>query len=163
MSTHELFQLCCCQFGGTRTLRILPKKYHHFAKANLRKHLQSHLSHQWPKLRQLLGKMVIGFDWFCLRKFQNSWTFRPFNILFYICCILPSTILTCDAKSTYCTCSPKTCEKECRRHMLTRTKSRSAPTAACILEASQGGTWWNRGTVSGWMIFHAAKNQDTKP
>lgn len=79
MSTHELFQLCCCQFGGTRTLRILPKKYHHFAKANLRKHLQSHLSHQWPKLRQLLGNMVLRFWWVLSKevpKLMNLSTFQ---------------------------------------------------------------------------------------
>ena len=63
------------------------------------------------------------------------------------------------------------CEKECRRHMLTRTKSRWAPTAACILKASQGGTvaqlrtWnsWENSTPQLTEWLNAAKNQDTKP
>ena len=159
MSTHNVINFVASQFGGTRTLRILPQKISPLCQSQPAEASPVPSVAPVAKTEATPGEPCCRFWLVLTKEVPNSWTFRPFNILFYICCILSSTILTCDAKSTYCTCSPKTCEKECRRHMLTRTKSRCAPTAACILEASQGGFPWL--TVSDW--WNAAKNQDTKP
>ena len=73
--------------------------------------------------------------------------------LFFLDGLLPKTCFAC---------SPKIWEKECKRHMLTRTKSRLEPTAACILGVERGASEL-RGASWSDTVRECAEWQHAKP